>query len=185
MDHAREEYLFQYSVFVLEASASRRLTYYFPPLNLIPLILFRPLRLCVPADQLRNARIMLLRATHVPYVVVIWIYEGANRYWNDKRDELQHKAGWQKQPLLASRISFSHKATKYSAVRNRSEASLVAKLPGNGSHSQSLKDADTVAELKKVLDKLSTQEEMIEKLSSQVEKLTGQNPPSPKAKVDA
>jgi hypothetical protein len=32
MDHSREQYLFQYSVFVLEASASRRLTYFFPPM---------------------------------------------------------------------------------------------------------------------------------------------------------
>lgn len=32
MEHSREQYLFQYSVFVLEASASRRLTYFFPPM---------------------------------------------------------------------------------------------------------------------------------------------------------
>ncbi|KAI4238224.1 MAG: hypothetical protein L6R40_005764 [Gallowayella cf. fulva] len=151
-----------------------------PYTNLFPLVLLRPLRLCVPAEQLRNARIILLKATHVPYVVAIWVYEGVIRSWNDKRDEWQRK-GSQKRPLLASHISFSHKATKYSAIRNRSEASLMAKSPGSGSRSQFAKDADMVAEVKKILDKLDTQEEMIAKLSRQVEKLTRTHPPSPKA----
>ncbi|KAF2188231.1 hypothetical protein K469DRAFT_703705 [Zopfia rhizophila CBS 207.26] len=74
LDHAREEYLFLYSVYVLEASASNRLTYYFPPLNLIPLVL-RPLRLIVPSERLRSARIVLLKATHLPFVGAIWAYE--------------------------------------------------------------------------------------------------------------
>ncbi|KAL8949358.1 MAG: hypothetical protein Q9222_004523 [Ikaeria aurantiellina] len=185
MDHARDEYLFQYSVFVLGASASRRLTYYFPPLNLIPLILFRPLRLCVPSDQLRKARIVLLRATHIPYVAAIWIYEGASRYWDNRRDNWLHRVGTSKRTMLASHISFSHKASKYSASRNRSEASLSAKTPGSDGRAHATKDADTVAELKRVLGKLTTQEEMMEKLSRQVETLTQSNPPLPKAKVDA
>ncbi|KAF2658753.1 hypothetical protein K491DRAFT_244882 [Lophiostoma macrostomum CBS 122681] len=74
LDHAREEYLFIYSVYVLEASTSNRLTYYLPPLNLIPLVL-RPLRLVLPSERLRSARIVLLRATHLPFVGAIWAYE--------------------------------------------------------------------------------------------------------------
>ncbi|KAF2121480.1 hypothetical protein BDV96DRAFT_564336 [Lophiotrema nucula] len=74
LDHAREEYLFVYSVYVLEASSSNRLTYYLPPLNLIPLLL-RPLRLILPSERLRSARIVLLKATHAPYVGAIWAYE--------------------------------------------------------------------------------------------------------------
>lgn len=73
--HAREEYLYVYSVYVLEASTSNRLTHFYPPLNLIPLILIRPLRLFVSAERLRNMRILLLKATHIPIVAVIWIYE--------------------------------------------------------------------------------------------------------------
>ncbi|KAF2102898.1 hypothetical protein NA57DRAFT_31865, partial [Rhizodiscina lignyota] len=79
LDHARDEYLFVYSVYVLEASTSNRLTYYFPPLNLIPLF-FRPLRLFVSSEQLRSARIVLLRVTHFPYVVSIWMYEAGSEY---------------------------------------------------------------------------------------------------------
>ncbi|KAF2263356.1 hypothetical protein CC78DRAFT_465990 [Lojkania enalia] len=74
LDHAREEYLFVYSVYVLEASTSNRLTYYLPPLNLIPLIL-RPLRLVLPSERLRSARIIILKATHIPFVGAIWAYE--------------------------------------------------------------------------------------------------------------
>ncbi|KAL8675814.1 MAG: hypothetical protein Q9186_007585 [Xanthomendoza sp. 1 TL-2023] len=150
--------------------------------NLIALVLFRPLRLCVPAEQLRNARIILLRVTHIPYVVAIRIYEGTYRYWSDKQVKWQLRTGSQKRSLLSNDIIFSRKATRYSAIRNRSEASLQAKPAGNGSRSQfANNNADTVAEFKKVLEKLDTQEEMIKKLSRQVEKLGGSHPSSPKA----
>jgi hypothetical protein len=74
---AREEYIFVYSVYVLEASTSNRLTHFYPPLNLIPLILIRPLRLFVASDKLRNARIVLLKVTHIPIVGAIWLFEKA------------------------------------------------------------------------------------------------------------
>ncbi|KAK3389316.1 hypothetical protein B0H63DRAFT_97076 [Podospora didyma] len=74
--HAREEYLYVYSVFVLEASTSNRLTHFYPPFNLLALIIFRPLRLILPSDsKFRNARIMLLKATHLPIVGAIELYE--------------------------------------------------------------------------------------------------------------
>jgi hypothetical protein len=72
---AREEYLYVYSVYVLEASTSNRLTHFYPPLNLIPLILIRPLRLLVSSENLRSIRILLLKATHTPIVGAIYIYE--------------------------------------------------------------------------------------------------------------
>ncbi|KAL2190432.1 hypothetical protein L209DRAFT_750517 [Thermothelomyces heterothallicus CBS 203.75] len=74
--HAREEYLYVYSVYVLEASTSNRLTHFYPPFNLIALVIFRPLRLFLPSDHnFRKARIMLLKATHLPIVAVIEFYE--------------------------------------------------------------------------------------------------------------
>jgi hypothetical protein len=75
ISHAREEYLFVYSVYVLEASTSNRLTHFYPPLNLIPLVLIRPLRLVLPSEKLRGARIILLKVTHAPIVGAIWVYE--------------------------------------------------------------------------------------------------------------
>jgi hypothetical protein len=73
--HAREEYLYIYSVYVLEAASSNRLTHFYPPLNLIPLFLIRPLRLFVSSENLRSIRIILLKATHTPIVGAIWLYE--------------------------------------------------------------------------------------------------------------
>lgn len=74
--HAREEYLYVYSVYVLEASTSNRLTHFYPPFNLIALVIFRPLRLFLPRDdKFRAGRILLLRATHLPIVGAIELYE--------------------------------------------------------------------------------------------------------------
>lgn len=79
MAHAREEYLFLYSVFVLEASTSSRLTYYLPPLNLLSLLL-RPLRLAgLSAEHLRGLRIAVLKVTHAPHVALIHAYERGRR----------------------------------------------------------------------------------------------------------
>ncbi|KAI1131350.1 ion transporter [Nemania abortiva] len=73
--HAREEYLYVYSVYVLEASTSNRLTHFYPPFNLLALIIFRPLRLFATGNTLRYGRIVLLRATHAPIVALIQAYE--------------------------------------------------------------------------------------------------------------
>jgi len=74
--HAREEYLYVYSVYVLEASTSNRLTHFYPPFNLLALVIFRPLRLFLPSDnKFRRARILLLKATHLPIVAAIGLYE--------------------------------------------------------------------------------------------------------------
>ncbi|KKY38005.1 putative ion transporter [Diaporthe ampelina] len=76
MSHAREEYLYVYSVYVLEASTSNRLTHFYPPFNLLALVIFRPLRLVLPSDnKFRAARIILLKATHLPIVGAIMMYE--------------------------------------------------------------------------------------------------------------
>lgn len=78
--HAREEYLYVYSVYVLEASTSNRLTHFYPPFNLIALVIFRPLRLFLPSDdKFRHGRILLLKATHLPIVGVIQLYESVRR----------------------------------------------------------------------------------------------------------
>ncbi|KAL1867796.1 hypothetical protein Plec18167_008542 [Paecilomyces lecythidis] len=88
MSHAREEYLFQLSIYVLESSNSRRLTYFLPPLNLIPLFFLRPLRLFLSAGTSRRVRIVLLKITHFPFVVIILVYEASRRY-GSRRSSLQ------------------------------------------------------------------------------------------------
>ena len=73
---AREEYLYVYSIYVLEASSSSRLTHFLPPFNLAALVVFRPLRLFFHSEnKFRAGRILLLRVTHAPLVGVIMLYE--------------------------------------------------------------------------------------------------------------
>lgn len=47
--------------------------------NLIPLLCIRPMRLFLSAETVRRVRIVLLRATHVPFVMLIWAYESTQR----------------------------------------------------------------------------------------------------------
>ncbi|KAJ5783236.1 hypothetical protein N7457_005010 [Penicillium paradoxum] len=117
MRHAREEYLFQLAIYVLESSNSRRLTYFMPPLvswglipgwnvalgvlehfptntqqNLIPLLCIRPMRLFLSAGTVRRVRIVLLRATHLPFVALIWAYE--SKWRHSKRQNSQLPPMW-------------------------------------------------------------------------------------------
>jgi hypothetical protein len=46
-----------------------------PPLNLIPLLLLRPLRLILSSSDVRRIRIVVLKATHAPFVALILVYE--------------------------------------------------------------------------------------------------------------
>ena len=73
--HAREEYLYIYSIYVLEASSSSHLTHFYPPFNLLPLFFIRPLRLFVSNKNIRRIRIIVLKATHSPMMAAIWVYE--------------------------------------------------------------------------------------------------------------
>lgn len=53
-----------------------KLTQFYLPLNLLPLMLLRPLRLVLLTDTLRRARIQ----THISLVSVIWAFErGSDR----------------------------------------------------------------------------------------------------------
>ncbi|KAH8660516.1 hypothetical protein BX600DRAFT_514116 [Xylariales sp. PMI_506] len=79
LDSAREEYLYVYSVYVLEASTSDKLTYFQPPFNLVPILIFRPILFVLPHQAAVKLRIFLLKATHAPFVVMIWAYE----QWRD------------------------------------------------------------------------------------------------------
>ncbi|KAK1241105.1 hypothetical protein MKX08_001079 [Trichoderma sp. CBMAI-0020] len=87
--HAKEEYLYVYSVYVLEASTSNRLTHFYPPFNLLSLVLFRPWRYIFPRyHKYRAGRIWLLKVTHAPIVAVIKFYEYL-KYKGDDDDEFR------------------------------------------------------------------------------------------------
>lgn len=112
MAHAREEYLFQYSIYVLESSTSSRLTYFMPPLNLFPLVVLRPLRLCLPSEEARRIRIFVLKATHIPFLAIIWAYEKSTRIVSRPHPTLSRA------PHLATNRPLSAGQRNFDAVRD-------------------------------------------------------------------
>jgi hypothetical protein len=79
-NHAREEYLYVTSVYVLEASTSNRLTHFYPPFNLLAFLIFWPWSLVYPTTRhVRSARIALLKITHLPIMATIQAYEFVRR----------------------------------------------------------------------------------------------------------
>ncbi|KAL4957287.1 hypothetical protein BDW69DRAFT_156589 [Aspergillus filifer] len=124
MSHAREEYLFQLAIYVLESSTSRRLTYFMPPLNLIPLLCIRPMRLFLPAEDIRRVRIVLLRATHLPCVALLWAYESSRRLLSRKNS------------IAASRSGSTRLSRPASMMQARAGHHPVALASGIDSHSR-------------------------------------------------
>ena len=144
------------------------------------------MRLCVPAEKLRSARIILLKATHWPYVAAIYAYESASGRLGNTVAEWRYNPQSQliahKRPQTGQYSQ--HKSSRYPAVVNRSEASLPARKMTSENHSAIKTDSDYVVELKEVkrmIGKLSMQETLerrldmqqtlIEKLSTQVDEL--------------
>ena len=151
---------------------------------MIPLGLLRPLRLCLPAEKIRSARIILLKATHWPYVAAIYVYEIASgRLRGTVADWLYNpKLYLNKRPPL--NVHRQHRDWRYSGLGNRSEASLTAKNPTNENNTTITNDSDYVVELKEVKRmigelrvqetlerRLDVQQTLIEKLSTQVDEL--------------
>ncbi|XP_044724068.1 ion transport protein [Hirsutella rhossiliensis] len=98
--HAKEEYLYVYSVYVMEACTSNRLTHFYPPFNLIALVIFRPLRLVFSRDEkFRAGRIVLLKVTHLPIVAAIKLYELFRRKFSNDKPTSGHSRHHQWQPV--------------------------------------------------------------------------------------
>ena len=164
LSHAREEYLYVYSVFVLEASTSNRLTYFLPPLNLFGLAL-RPLRLFLSAETLRSTRITVLKMTHLPHVVLITLYEKLQSV--RKKDSTSFGFGsprgverpWRRS-VLNKRLS-----TRYPllAANLRSET-LSASQSQISPNAQQPAPAVAIHDLKAVLDQLTLQIEQLKEV---------------------
>lgn len=166
----------RYSIYVLESSTSRRLTYFFPPLvelqstcckdvtdafqNLIPLIFIRPLRFCLPQKTLRSLRIILLKTTHLPFVALIWAYEESQRLLARKdfhpRPRVTPLVG---RPFSASLIDIGgdriHRASRPAPITaNLLASSSKVDTSRQGTH---VSTAEVNADLLSLVQRLSTQ----------------------------
>ena len=141
--------------------------------NLIPLLLFRPLRLWIPSEQIRSARIVLLKITHAPCIASIWIYETLVGHVGERR------VNW---PYTQQGIlSFNHvkrrpKAIQILSVRDRSETSLprTPRTPvsasGRISNGGATRVDATLSDLGETLDGM---ERNTDQLAKQLESSTG------------
>lgn len=166
MAHAREEYLFQYSIYVLESSTSRRLTYFMPPLNLFPLTLLRPLRLFFPSEQVRGIRIFVLKATHLPFVAVIWAYERSRRLVTRPHPTLTKTPHFSSRPLSTGH--FGREGGQDLFKSSSSRPGHLDPSPTRAPHAAASTVKSGPASAADNADMLA----LIQKLSSQVETLT-------------
>jgi hypothetical protein len=81
-----------------------------PPLNLVPLLLLRPLRLFLPSEDARRIRILVLKVTHVPFVALIWIYERSRRFVSHRAPtQLTRAPHSTSRPLSSSPLSLDQR----------------------------------------------------------------------------
>ena len=160
MAHAREEYLFQYSIYVLESSTSRRLTYFMPPLNLFPLIVLRPLRLFLPSEEVRRIRIFALKATHIPFVGLIWIYENSRSMIARAHPTLSRAPNLTNRPLSAGQLNFDGAPDFLKSPTTRralDETSPTATPDMTASTTKTASGSAETADLVRLVQKLSAQ----------------------------
>ncbi|EHY53055.1 hypothetical protein HRR83_006104 [Exophiala dermatitidis] len=160
MAHAREEYLFQYSIYVLESSTSNRLTYFMPPLNLFPLTILRPLRLFFPSEDVRRIRIFVLKVTHIPFVAMIWAYENSRGIVSRRHSTLSKAPHLTTRPLSAGQFSFDSPrdhAKSPSTQRALPETPTAAGTDVGGDTGKSASGSVDNADLLVLVQKLSAQ----------------------------
>ncbi|KAJ1331685.1 ion transporter [Microdochium nivale] len=167
IQHAREEYLYVYSIYVLEASTSNRLTHFYPPYNLIALVIFRPLRLFLRSEDIRRSRIILLKVTHAPIVGLVHVYEyittklgkgdGFDNFRGPRSKTLRGKAFRQ----IDSRPTSGHRPQLPSTKPTTSGQSINTPAPQRQESDEDAGDAPSdvevrISELTAKIDRLTT-----------------------------
>ena len=98
-----------------------------PPLNLVPLLLLRPLRLFLPSEDVRKIRIVVLKATHLPFVGLIWLYEKSQGLVSQRTSSQLAKAPHStSRPLGSRQLGFEPRRTPARASDTQSPALTTA-----------------------------------------------------------
>ena len=96
-----------------------------PPLNLVPLFLLRPLRLFFPSEDVRRIRIVVLKATHAPFVALIWAFEQSRRLMR-RASPLTRTSHTSGRPLSSSQLSLEPESD---LMKSLSERTALNKTP--------------------------------------------------------
>lgn len=114
MLHAKEEYAVHFSSAVVESvNTSDRVTYFYPPINIIG-VLMRPLRVVLDHDQYREVRIKVLKATHWPFVAIVWAFEKVSLAYQQHRRKQYMKIRKDRRYSVAQRLSMQRPNALYS-----------------------------------------------------------------------
>ena len=129
-------------------------------------------RLDVHAEKVRGARIILLKATHWPYILAIYTYEKATARLEDTvadwRYQSQSKLTSHRRLQVGGRVQ--RRSLRWPALGNRSEASLPAKTTTSERHIAVATNGELVVEMqeiKKTVEKLMMHEMMEQRLDKQ------------------
>lgn len=136
--------------------------------NLIPLVL-RPLRLVMPSERLRSTRIVLLKATHVPFIGAIWAYEQFAGM--PKRNSGMVSISGPETPTMAKRaLKASIHPPRPLTAGHQGSGEGIGSSPGRTSRPQT-RTGSSEPELKSLVLKLTSQ---VEELTAMVSGLKQQ-----------
>lgn len=147
--------------------------------NLIPLF-FRPLRLVLPAEKLRSARIVLLRLTHIPFVAAIWVYEHGYSYFMNRSigraSRVSSMGGPEtsptmKRPPLKSSLNSPRPLAPATGVQASLDGNLLGRSPIGSRHHTATVSSESDAQVRSLVLKLSSQ---VEQLTAMISQLQGQ-----------
>lgn len=132
--------------------------------NLIPLVI-RPLRLILPSEWLRSVRIVMLKATHLPHVFVIWAFEKISGP-HSRTAKVTTFSGGPQSPALARRAP--RLAVNSPRLLMASFPSTVGKTQHTNRPQTQTGPPESDAQLKALVAKLSTQVEELTAMVSQL-----------------
>lgn len=125
--------------------------------NLIPLILFRPLRIFISASKLRSGRIALLKVTHLPYIAAIWAYESAAWYLSSRGDSCQNTSAAQRYSLIGSPVETMHTPCQDQMKGSKADAASPGKKTLLEAGSTEASAAEIMGELQRSIAQLRVQ----------------------------
>lgn len=115
--------------------------------NLI-LLCIRPMRLFLSAESVRRVRIILLRATHLPFAALIWLYELSRHQPSRRKSQL---------PPIATNLSTHHGPPRTGIRRPDTGQHPEARGPSPGQPGGRIEIVDVIDEV----ERLRTQVERV------------------------
>ena len=142
--------------------------------NLIPLFL-RPLRLFLTSQQVRSARIVVLRVTHFPYAVAIFLYEAGYQFLSTNQPSARSTwASTMGRPESLASLKRHTLKSSLNSPKPLSAATLVqASLDGNAHAGRRITQPNSEQNAAgDVFESSHDIKSLVLRLSSQVEQLT-------------